>query len=81
MQRTQDSSGPSGARQDRITFVGYGRLGSNTNMGNDMNVPTEEEVEELRLVMVASRPGDWPDPLTAFAVYVTARKALSEATG
>jgi site-specific DNA-adenine methylase len=33
MQRSQDSSGPSGARPDRFAFVGYGRLGSNTNMG------------------------------------------------
>jgi hypothetical protein len=37
MQRTQDSSGSSGARQDRQSFVGYGRLGSNTNMGDDMS--------------------------------------------
>jgi 5'-nucleotidase len=39
MQRSQDSSGPSGARPDRFTFVGYGRLGSNTNMGDDMSTP------------------------------------------
>jgi hypothetical protein len=43
-------------------------------------VPTAAEVEALRVAMNASRPGDWPDPLTAFADYVVARKALKAST-
>jgi hypothetical protein len=58
--------------------VGYGRLGSNTNMGDDMSTPTEADVEALLEVWVNSvRAADTAEELTVQVIEVSDRLTMA----